>query len=152
LIANNCIKLLLLTSEQNLCEMALVKNAARNGAVCYHHDSKDFFLLLCLFLPKGPTLYKNSTWFCIGYYQVLVAYCLRVWLKSRLRRRCIEEIAKSWACTLYCSGNPQSTAAVWLPPREWATTFQTRQGDGFQTSLAGDWMASSVLPRPVRGY
>jgi len=57
LIANNCIKLLLLTSEQNLCEMALVKNAARNGAVCYHHDSKEFFLLLCLFLPQGPTLY-----------------------------------------------------------------------------------------------
>jgi len=59
LIANNCIKLLLLTSEQNLCEMALVKNAARNGAVCYHHDSKEIFLLLCLFLPKGPTLYRG---------------------------------------------------------------------------------------------
>ena len=57
LIANNWIKLLLLTSEQNLCEMALVKNAARNGAVCYHHDSKKIFVLLCLFLPQGPTLY-----------------------------------------------------------------------------------------------
>jgi len=60
LIANNCIKLLLLTSEQNLCEMALVKNAARNGAVCYHHDSKEIFVLLCLFLPQGPTLYKRE--------------------------------------------------------------------------------------------
>jgi len=57
-MANNCIKLLLLTSEQNLCEMALVKNAARNGAVCYHHDSKEMFVLLCLFLPQGPTLYQ----------------------------------------------------------------------------------------------
>jgi len=47
----------LLTSEQNLCEMALVKNAARNGAVCYHHDSKEIFVLLCLFLPQGNTLY-----------------------------------------------------------------------------------------------
>ena len=56
LIANNYIKLLLLTSEQNLCEMAVVKNTARNGAVCYHYDSKEFFLLLCLFLPQGPTL------------------------------------------------------------------------------------------------
>ena len=55
LIANNCIKLLLLTSEQNLCEMALVKKAVRNGADCYHHDSK-IFVLLCLFLPQGPTL------------------------------------------------------------------------------------------------
>jgi len=36
--------------------MALVKNAARNGAVCYHHDSKEIFVLLCLFLPQGPTL------------------------------------------------------------------------------------------------
>ena len=36
--------------------MALVKNAARNGAV-YHHDSKEIFVLLCLFLPQGPTLY-----------------------------------------------------------------------------------------------
>jgi len=34
----------MLTSEQNLCEMALVKNAARNGAVCYHHDSKVIFV------------------------------------------------------------------------------------------------------------
>ena len=59
LIANNCIKLLLLTSEQNVCEMALVKNAARNGAVCYHHDSKEIFVLLCLFLPQGPTLYTG---------------------------------------------------------------------------------------------
>ena len=54
LIANNCIKLLLLTSEQNLCEMALVKNAARNGAVCDHHDSKEIFVLLCLFFPEVP--------------------------------------------------------------------------------------------------
>jgi len=61
LIANNCIKLLLLTSEQNLCEIALVKNAARNGAVCYHHDSKEFFVLLCLFLLQGPTLYTLTT-------------------------------------------------------------------------------------------
>ena len=38
--------------------MALVKNAARNGAVCYHHDSKEIFALLCLFLPQGPTLYR----------------------------------------------------------------------------------------------
>ena len=60
LIANNCFKLLLLTSEQNLCEMALVKNAARNGAVCYHHDSKKIFVLLCLFLSQGPTLYSES--------------------------------------------------------------------------------------------
>ena len=60
LIANNCIKLLLLTSEQNLCEIALVKNAARNGAVCYHHDSKEIFVLLCLFLPQGPTLYSHQ--------------------------------------------------------------------------------------------
>ena len=37
--------------------MALVKNAARNGAVCYHHDSKEIYVLLCLFLPQGPTLY-----------------------------------------------------------------------------------------------
>jgi len=57
LIANNCIKSLLLTSEQNLCEMALVKNAARNGAVCYHHDSKEICVLLCLLLPQSPTLY-----------------------------------------------------------------------------------------------
>jgi len=58
LIGKNCIKLLLLTSEQNLCEMALVKNAARNGAV-YHHDSKEIFVLLCLLLllPQSPTLY-----------------------------------------------------------------------------------------------
>ena len=56
LIANNSIKLLLLTSEQNLCEMALVKNAARSGAV-HHHDSKEILVLLCLFLPQGPTLY-----------------------------------------------------------------------------------------------
>jgi len=61
LIANNCIKLLLLTSEQNLFEMALVKNAARNGAVCYHHDSKDIFVLLCLLLPRSPTLYSKRT-------------------------------------------------------------------------------------------
>ena len=61
LIADNCIKLLLLNSEQNLCEMALVKNAARNGAVCYHHDSKEIFVLLCLFLPQGPTLYTLAT-------------------------------------------------------------------------------------------
>jgi len=40
--------------------MALVKNAARNGAVCYHHDSKEIFVLLCLFLPQGPTLYRWS--------------------------------------------------------------------------------------------
>ena len=59
LIADNCIKLLLLTSEQNLCEMALIKNAARNGAFCYHHDSKEIFVLLCLFLPQGPTLYSE---------------------------------------------------------------------------------------------
>jgi len=58
--ANNCIKLLLLTSEQNLCGMALVKNTARNGAVCYHHDSKEIFVLLCLFLPQGPTLYSKG--------------------------------------------------------------------------------------------
>jgi len=38
--------------------MALVKNAARNGAVCYHHDSKEMFVLLCLFLPQGPTVPK----------------------------------------------------------------------------------------------
>ena len=65
LITNNGIKLLLLTSKQNLCEMALVKNAARNGAVCYHHhhhDSKDICVLLCLFLPQGPTLYKEESW------------------------------------------------------------------------------------------
>ena len=37
--------------------MALVKNAARNGAVCYHHDSKESFVLLCLLLPQSPTLY-----------------------------------------------------------------------------------------------
>jgi len=59
LIANNCIKLLLLTYEQYLCEMAQVKNAARNGAVCYHNDSKEIFVLLCLFLPQGPTLYTE---------------------------------------------------------------------------------------------
>jgi len=57
LIANNCIKLLLLTSEQNLCEMALIENTARNGAVCYHHDSKEICLLLCHLLPHSPTLY-----------------------------------------------------------------------------------------------
>jgi len=39
--------------------MALVKNAARNGAVCYNHDSKEIFVLLCLFLPQGPTLYAD---------------------------------------------------------------------------------------------
>ena len=39
--------------------MALVKNTARNGAVCYHHDSKEIFVLLCLFLPQGPTLYTK---------------------------------------------------------------------------------------------
>jgi len=44
----------------NNCEMALVKNAARNGAVCYHHDSKETFVLLCLFLPQGPTLYRPT--------------------------------------------------------------------------------------------
>jgi len=37
--------------------MALVKNAARNAALCYHHDSREIFVLLCLFLPQGPTLY-----------------------------------------------------------------------------------------------
>jgi len=37
--------------------MARVKNAARNGAVCDHHNSKEIFVLLCLFLPQGPTLY-----------------------------------------------------------------------------------------------
>ena len=52
-MANNCIKLLLLTSEQNLCEMALID--ARNGAVCYHHDSKEICLLLCHLLPHSPT-------------------------------------------------------------------------------------------------
>jgi len=36
--------------------MALVKKAVRNGAVCYHHDSKEIFVLLCLFLPQGLTL------------------------------------------------------------------------------------------------
>ena len=41
--------------------MALVKNAARNGAVCYHHDSKEIFVLLCLFLPQGLTLYWSSS-------------------------------------------------------------------------------------------
>jgi len=54
LIANNCLKLLLLTSEQNSCEMALVKNAPRYGAVCYHHDSKDFFYFFVFFFPKVP--------------------------------------------------------------------------------------------------
>jgi len=39
--------------------MALVKNAARNGAVCYHHDSKEIFVLLCHLLPESPTLYWN---------------------------------------------------------------------------------------------
>ena len=62
LIANNCITLLLLTSEQNLCEMALVKNAARNGAVCYHHDSKEMCVLLCLLLPQSPTLCWMICW------------------------------------------------------------------------------------------
>jgi len=57
LIANNCIKLLLLTSEKKLCETALVINAARNGAVYYHHDLKEIFVLLCLLLPQSPTLY-----------------------------------------------------------------------------------------------
>ena len=38
--------------------MALVKKAVRNGAVCYHHDSKEIFVLLCRFLPQGPTLYR----------------------------------------------------------------------------------------------
>ena len=61
LIGNNCIQLLSLTSEQNLCEMALVKNAARNGALCYHHDSKEIFVLLCLVLPQGPTLYSGPS-------------------------------------------------------------------------------------------
>jgi len=60
LIANNCIELLLQTSEQNLCEMALIRNAARNGAVCYHNDSKEIFVLLCLLLPQSPSLYSYS--------------------------------------------------------------------------------------------
>jgi len=47
----------LLISEQNLCEIALVKNAARNGKVCYHHDSKKITVLLCFLLPRTPTLY-----------------------------------------------------------------------------------------------
>ena len=49
------IKLRLLTSEQNFCEMALVKNAVRNGTVCYHHDSKKILVLLCL-PPESPIL------------------------------------------------------------------------------------------------
>jgi len=53
LIANNCIKLLLPTSEQNLCEMALVENTARNSAV-YHHDSEEIFVLLSL--PRSHAL------------------------------------------------------------------------------------------------
>ena len=76
LIANNCIKLLLLTSKQNLCEMALVKNAARNGAVCYHHDSKEIFVLLCLFLLQGPTLYdlQYSRVYVVPYAKLDAAY------------------------------------------------------------------------------
>jgi len=77
LIANNCIKLLLLTSEQNLCEMALVKNTARNGAVCYHHDSKEFFVLLCLFLPQGPTLYSSRNRFRKGTARPFGKYVLK---------------------------------------------------------------------------
>ena len=49
----------MLTSEQNLCEMALVKNAARNGAVCYHHDSKEIFVLV-FFFPKVPRSIGSS--------------------------------------------------------------------------------------------
>jgi len=40
-LTTNIFALRLLTSEQNVYEIALVKNAARNGTVCYHHDSKE---------------------------------------------------------------------------------------------------------------
>jgi len=59
-------KLLLLTSEQNLCEMALVKNAARNGAVCYHHDSKKFLYFFVFFFPKAPRSIKIVSRDCSG--------------------------------------------------------------------------------------
>ena len=39
--------------------MALIENAARNGAVCYYHDSKEICLLLCHLLPHSPTLYRE---------------------------------------------------------------------------------------------
>ena len=54
LIANNCIKLLLLTSEQNLCEMALVENAARNGAVCFTTIQRKFVYFFVIFFPTVP--------------------------------------------------------------------------------------------------
>jgi len=47
----------LLTSEQNLCEMALFKNAAaRNGTICYYHNSKEILGLVYLLLPQSSTL------------------------------------------------------------------------------------------------
>jgi len=104
LVANNCIKLLLLTSEQNLCEMALVKNAARNGAVCYHHDSKEIIVLLCLFLPKGPTLY---------------------WKPRQFERYLARHLAAdSWNWALFLLGRnwvPWSTCALFCAPADFTS-------------------------------
>jgi len=44
---------ILLTSGQNLCEIKLVENAARNSTFCYHHDSKEI-LGLVFFFTEGP--------------------------------------------------------------------------------------------------
>ena len=49
-------KVRILTRELNLCEMALVKNDARNGTV-YCHDSKEILVHLCLLPPESLALY-----------------------------------------------------------------------------------------------
>jgi len=60
---NNCIKIRLLFSEQNVREMALLENAARNGTVSfatarfvYHHDSKKILVFICLLHLVSHTL------------------------------------------------------------------------------------------------
>jgi len=39
--------------------MVLIKNAVRNGTVCYHHDSKKILVLLCL-LPESPPAVRSD--------------------------------------------------------------------------------------------
>ena len=46
--------------------MVLVKNAVRNGTVCYHHDSKKILVLLCL-LPESPPAWSDFFKAVCGY-------------------------------------------------------------------------------------
>ena len=112
LIANNCIKLLVLTSEQDLCEMALVKKAARNGTVCYHHDSKEICLLLCHLLRHSPTLYMLVNGFVEGVENGELA---GVWIGlSRGNRRTGNGIGCTWFA--WHSGSYMSwPIARWVP-------------------------------------